>query len=43
MSDLNDRELIDELKKRFEQNKKALAEVQHLNEELKIVNKKLED
>mgnify|MGYP006282409153 CR=1 FL=1 len=43
MSDLTDRELIDELKKRFEQNKKALAEVQHLNEELKIVNKKLED
>ena len=43
MSDLTDRELIEELKKRFDQNKKALAEVQHLNEELKKVNKKLED
>ena len=43
MSELTDKELIDELKKRFDQNKKALAEVQHLNEELKEVNKKLED
>ena len=43
MSDLNDKELIDELKKRFEQNKRALEEVQELNEQLKKVNKKFED
>lgn len=43
MHELTDSELIDELKKRFEQNKKALQEVQKLNEELKVVNKKLED
>ncbi|MFO7939971.1 MAG: HAMP domain-containing sensor histidine kinase [Bacteroidales bacterium] len=43
MHELNDHELIEELKKRFEQNKKALQEVQKLNEQLKTVNKKLED
>jgi signal transduction histidine kinase len=43
MQELTDKELINELKKRFEQNKKALEEVQQLNEELKHVNKKLED
>lgn len=43
MNELTDKELINELKKRFEQNKKALDEVQQLNEELKRVNKKLED
>lgn len=43
MHELTDRELIEELKKRFEQNKKALQEVRKLNEELKEVNKKLED
>ncbi len=43
MSDLSDKELIDELKKRFEQNKLALDEVHELNNELKQVNKKLED
>ncbi len=43
MSELSDKELIDELKKRFETNKAALAEVQKLNKELKKVNKKLED
>ncbi len=43
MSDLSDKELIDELKKRFEQNKRSLDEVQSLNEELKKVNRKLED
>ncbi|MFP4023225.1 MAG: sensor histidine kinase [Thiohalospira sp.] len=43
MSELTDQELIDELKKRFEQNKKALKEVQELNYELKKVNKKLEE
>jgi signal transduction histidine kinase len=43
MKDLTDRELMDELQKRFDQNKKSLLEVQKLNEELKVVNKKLED
>lgn len=43
MSDFTDKELIDELKKRFDQNKQALIEVQNLNEELKKVNRKLED
>lgn len=43
MSDLTDKELIEELKKRFEGNKQALEEVQELNRELKQVNKKLED
>jgi signal transduction histidine kinase len=43
MNELTDKELINELKKRFEQNKKALDEVQQLNEELTRVNKKLED
>ena len=43
MSELTDQELIDELKKRFDQNKKSLQEVQELNTELKKVNKKLEE
>lgn len=43
MSDLNDQELIDELKQRFESNKKALEEVSKLNDELQRVNKKLEE
>ncbi len=43
MSDLTDKELIEELKKRFEINKNALKEVQDLNKELIKVNKKLED
>jgi signal transduction histidine kinase len=43
MKDLTDRELMDELQKRFDQNKKSLLEVKKLNEELKVVNKKLED
>ncbi len=43
MKELTDQELINELKKRFEQNKQALDEVQQLNQELKKVNKKLED
>lgn len=43
MSELSDKELIDELKKRFETNKAALAEVKKLNKELQKVNKKLED
>jgi len=40
---LNDDELLAELKLRFNQNKKALKELKELNEELKIVNKKLEE
>jgi signal transduction histidine kinase len=43
MSQLNDQELINELVKRFDETKKALSEVQKLNEELKGVNKKLEE
>ncbi|MEA3316417.1 MAG: HAMP domain-containing sensor histidine kinase, partial [Bacteroidota bacterium] len=43
MHDISDTELINELKNRFSQNKKALKEVSELNEELKTVNKKLED
>ncbi|HRW63836.1 MAG TPA: hypothetical protein P5132_10120, partial [Bacteroidales bacterium] len=43
MSELTDKELIDELKKRFELNKRALEEVQELNEELKKANNKLEE
>ncbi|MFP4018524.1 MAG: sensor histidine kinase [Bacteroidales bacterium] len=41
--ELTDQELINELKKRFEQNKRSLQEVKQLNDELKRVNKKLED
>lgn len=43
MSVLTDKELIDELKKRFEQSENGLKEVQELNKELIKVNKKLED
>lgn len=43
MSELTDKELIEELKKRFEINKRSLEEVQSLNKELKKVNQKLED
>jgi len=43
MSDFTDKELIDELKKRFDQNSQALKEVNDLNGELKKVNRKLED
>lgn len=43
MSEFTDKELIEELKKRFDQNKQALKEVQELNDELKKVNRKLED
>ena len=43
MSDLTDKELIDELKKRFEQNKNGLKEVKELNKELIQVNRRLED
>ena len=40
---ITDDELLDELKRRFEQNKIALKELKNLNEELKVVNKKLEE
>ena len=38
---ITDDELLDELKRRFEQNKIAVKELKTLNEELKIANKKL--
>ena len=40
---ISDQELLSELKKRFEGNKKALEDLKNLNEELIQVNKKLED
>jgi len=40
---IHDEELLDELKRRFEQNKLAVKELKTLNNELKIVNKKLEE
>lgn len=40
---ITDEELLDELKRRFEQNKVALKELKSLNAELKLVNKKLEE
>jgi len=43
MSELQDHELIEELMKRFDKTKRALVEVQQLNNELKEVNKKLEE
>lgn len=40
---ISDEELLVELKQRFEENKKALLELKSLNEELIVVNKKLEE
>lgn len=40
---MSDEELLAELKQRFEGNKKALNELKNLNEELILVNKKLEE
>ena len=40
---ISDDELLDELKRRFEQNKIAVKELKSLNDELKLVNKKLEE
>jgi signal transduction histidine kinase len=40
---ITDDELLDELKRRFEQNKIAVKELKSLNEELKFVNIKLEE
>jgi len=43
MSKHTDQELIEELQKRFEENAKTIQELKDLTEELKIVNKKLEE
>lgn len=43
MERLSDRELINELKKRFEENKQSVKQPKELNNKLKIVNKKLEE
>jgi signal transduction histidine kinase len=43
MNKLTDQELVDELQKRFEENKKTIQELKDLTEELKIVNRKLEE
>jgi signal transduction histidine kinase len=40
---ITDEELLDELKRRFEQNKISVKELKSLNDELKLVNKKLEE
>ena len=43
MSKLADEDLIEELRNRFRMNREALEELQELNRELQIVNKKLEE
>jgi signal transduction histidine kinase len=43
MSKLTDEELINELRNRFRMNRDALDELQELNRELRVVNKKLEE
>jgi signal transduction histidine kinase len=43
MSKLTDDELFEELRKRIKVNKESLQELQELNKELQIVNKKLEE
>jgi len=43
MNKLTDQELIDELQKRFEENKKSIQELKDMTEELKVVNRKLEE
>lgn len=40
---ISDTELLDELKRRFEENKNAVMELKSLNDQLKMVNKKLEE
>lgn len=40
---ITDEELLDELKRRFEENKIAVKELKSLNDELKVVNRKLEE
>jgi signal transduction histidine kinase len=43
MNKLTDQELVDELQRRFDENKKTIQELKDLTEELKIVNRKLEE
>jgi signal transduction histidine kinase len=43
MSKLTDDELIEELRNRFRMNREGLEEMQELNRELRVVNKKLEE
>jgi len=43
MEKISDKELINELKRRFEQNKQSMRQLKELNNKLKIVNKKLEE
>ncbi|HUW05220.1 MAG TPA: HAMP domain-containing sensor histidine kinase [Williamwhitmania sp.] len=43
MKKLTDEELINELTKRFEENKRSFLEMQELNKEFQLVNKKLEE
>ena len=43
MSKLTDEELINELRNRFRMNRESLEEMQELNRELRVVNKKLEE
>jgi signal transduction histidine kinase len=43
MSQLKDEELLEELKKRFEKNTRTIEELRNMTEELKQVNKKLEE
>jgi len=43
MKKLSDEELISELTKRFEENRKSFQELKDLNDELRLVNKKLEE
>lgn len=43
MNKLSDKELIEELKQRFEQNDSALKELTQITEQLKVVNKKLSE
>ncbi len=43
MKKLTDEELINELTKRFEENKRSYLELQELNKELRLVNQKLEE
>jgi signal transduction histidine kinase len=43
MSKLTDEELIEELRNRFRMNREALEELQELNREMRVVNKKLEE
>lgn len=43
MERLSDKELINELKRRFDENKQSVKQLKELNNKLKIVNKKLEE